>query len=108
MTTPAPEWLVVWVEGRGKLTALALSLLYGVPVEEVDQKHREWVPRGGLVASDWGPQGARRAREAAARVNSYDAVDVLSYWADKDLAADVLNVEAGVLVVERLRTRLPA
>jgi hypothetical protein len=71
---------------RGKLTALALSLLYGVPVEEVDQKCSEWIPRGGLVASDWGPQGARRAREAAARVNSYDAVDVLTFGPTRNSA----------------------
>ncbi|MEM6109215.1 hypothetical protein AAHS21_23710 [Mycobacterium sp. 050272] len=95
------ELLIIWVDGRGKLTALALSLIYGVPVDEVDQKYVEWESRGGLAASDWGPQGARRTREAAARVNSYDAVDVLRYWADKELGADVLRIGTGVMLVER-------
>jgi hypothetical protein len=44
---------------------------------------------------------AHRAREAAAHScsDSYDPFEILRYWADKDLGADVLLVEAGLLLV---------
>ena len=46
---------------------------------------------------------ANTDKDATAHLGSdrYDPVDILRYWADKDLGADVLNVEAGVMLVDR-------
>jgi hypothetical protein len=78
---------------------LGLSLFLGRPVEEVQpySDRREEVP-----AQRW-LEAKRGGREAAAQLDcdTHDPVDILRYWADKDLAADVLNVDAGVLLIER-------
>jgi hypothetical protein len=44
-----------------------------------------------------------RLREAAAHMGCefYDPVDILRHRADRDLGADVLSVEAGLLLVDR-------
>lgn len=91
-------WLLKFDEGEvGTLTPLGLSLWYGVPVEEV----QAYADRREEPPERWQRQAPSRAREAAAHVDSYDPVDILRYWAGKDLGADILQVEAGVLLVER-------
>jgi hypothetical protein len=94
----APAWLLKLDEGdMGTLTPLGLSLWLGRTVEEI-QAYRG---RCEELPAEWWFSARPRAREAAAHVDSYDPIDILRYWADKDLAADVLPVEDGLLLVDR-------
>lgn len=69
---------------------------YGAALAEV----LRYAERREEPPAEWLRAAKRRSREAAAHLGS-DPVDILRYWADKDLAADVLNVYDGVLLVER-------
>jgi hypothetical protein len=80
-------------------SSLGLSLFMGRPADEIQPylDHREELP------AHWWLPAKRRSREASAHLDSevYNPIDILRYWADKDLGADILEVDAGVLLVER-------
>jgi glycosidase len=98
------EWLIKWDEGEiGALTPRGLSLWLGRPVREIQGylDHREEPP------ADWWTGSKHRSREALPHLHidntasTDDIVEILRYWADKEFGADVLNVDAGLLLVER-------
>jgi hypothetical protein len=76
-------------------SALAVSLIYGLPLERVEQfaSMPEW-------SSEFAPQGRRRAREAAARTGSYNVIEHLRFFARQDLGADVVWDDDELVLVE--------
>lgn len=70
--------------------AEAMSLLLGVPVEEVHAHIK--CERGFTnlpLPNNWVRQGRRRASEAHASTDKDDVVSVLRYWAEKEHGAEL-------------------
>jgi hypothetical protein len=69
------------------LPAEAMSLLMGVPVEEM-RAHGRSVSNGVMtLPPEWVRAGRQRAREAQAHTGIDDMVSCLQYWALKDHSA---------------------
>lgn len=73
------------------MPAEAMSLLLGVPVEEV---HAHIMgEHGGLtnlrLPNKWVGQGRRRTSEARASTGKEDVVSILRYWAEKEHGAEL-------------------
>lgn len=72
------------------LPAEALSLLFGVAIDEI-RAHMELSAKGlTSMPPDWVRSGRRRAREAQAHNGYDDMVSVMQYWARKDFDADLV------------------
>lgn len=98
------EWLIKWDEGQaGVFTPLGFSLWFGRSIAE---SKAACEPLATFPA-EWIENAKHRAREALPHLHidntasNNDIVEILRYWADKDLAADILEVEDGVLLVDR-------
>jgi hypothetical protein len=87
--------LVRYVHGEAFYSDLAVSLVYGLPIEQVEQfaKHPP-------QPSEFAAQGRRRAREAAARTGSYEIIEHLRYFARKELGADVVWDDDELVLVD--------
>jgi hypothetical protein len=78
---------VTLIGGEPMLDSEALSILFGVRVEEV----RELPIVGGVstIPKAWVQRGRQRAREAMAHTGSDAMLDSLRYWARKDHSAEL-------------------
>jgi hypothetical protein len=89
------QLLVKYVNGEEQFTALAVSLIYGLPLARVEE-----LAANPPEPAEFAPQGMRRAREAAARTGSYNVLDHLRFFARRDLGADVVWDADELVLVE--------
>lgn len=77
--------------GLGALVpAEEVSLLLGVPIEEVHARTRgEHGLANMQLPNKWVRQGRRRASEARASTGKDDVVSVLRYWAEQEHGAEL-------------------
>lgn len=88
--------LIETIDGEPMLSADALSLLFGVPTENITKFSKEHSTAAGTVfPHTWLQAGRRRAREAAAATGENDIFTALTYWAARDRDAIVITNEVG-------------
>lgn len=88
--------LIETIDGEPMLSAEALSLLFGVPTEDITEFSKEHSnPHGTVFPKTWLQAARRRAREAAAATGENDILTVLGFWAARDRNAVVIPVEEG-------------
>ncbi len=89
--------LIETIDGEPMLSADALSLLFGVPTEDINKFSKEHSTAAGTVfPQTWLQAGRRRAREAAAATGENDILSALSFWAARDRNAIVIPIEEGM------------
>jgi hypothetical protein len=75
------------VDTEPMLDAQAMSLLFGVRVEDI---HALPMQDGHTtIPHEWTRRGKQRANEAMAHTGSDFILDILQYWAQKDHGADL-------------------
>ncbi|ELR85686.1 MULTISPECIES: hypothetical protein [Mycobacterium] len=82
MTDNTATEIAVIVDGEPMISATGLSLLLGVPVDEITA-HRQANGTTHLPA-EWLKAGRRRRGEAASHTGKNEMVAALWYWARKD------------------------
>lgn len=91
MTTPIE--LARNINGEPMLSTAALALLFGIDADVVEHQMRTTMDRDKGTArfpAEWTKAGKRRGKEAAAATGSNDLFDILTYWARRDLGADIV------------------
>lgn len=95
--TTAPIELTRSVNGEPMMSATAISLLFGVDSGVVEQYMRTNIIGCALrFPPEWIKAGKRRGKEAAAATGSNDVFDILAYWAQRDLGAEIVFTDSGV------------
>ncbi|CAM3108744.1 hypothetical protein BST27_18560 [Mycobacterium intermedium] len=75
------------VDGDLSLDSQALALAFGVDVAAVSAL--PVVDGASRIPREWARRGKRRAKEAAAHLNSEDLLDILAFWARQDHNAEL-------------------
>jgi hypothetical protein len=92
--TDKPTMLITEVNGTSVMSADALSLLFGVPADDiVDHMKHNIIDDMTRFPAPWLKAGKRRVKEASAATGVNGLLEILEYWAARDLDAVIVPID---------------
>ena len=95
MSTEPPGWLIKRTDGEADYGVVAIALFYGLDAGSLDP-HTHWLAQ---LSDEQRMVGHERRNEAVAATGSDTDVDILRYWARRDLKVDVLDAGEWVILM---------
>lgn len=91
---PEPTVLITEHNGQDVMSADALSLLFGVPADDITEYMKTHIIDDMTVfPSAWLKAGKRRVKEASAAIGTNQLLEILEYWAHRDLDAVLVLID---------------
>jgi hypothetical protein len=92
--TDKPTMLITEVNGVEVMSADALALLFGVPADAITEYlRRNIINDMTAFPAEWLKAGKRRVKEASAATGTNQLLEILEYWADRDLGAVIVPID---------------
>jgi hypothetical protein len=92
--TDRPTMLITEIDGVSVMSAAALALLFGIPADDiVEHMKHNIIDDMTRFPSSWLKAGKRRVKEASAATGVNDLLEVLEYWAARDLDAVIVPID---------------
>jgi hypothetical protein len=94
-TAEPPGWLIKRTDGKTAYGINAIALFYGLDADSIDPCAQPLAQ----LSDEQKEIGRRRTEEARAATGTDEAVDILRYWARRDLKVDVLDTGEWVILM---------
>lgn len=92
--TDKPTILITEHNGQDVMSADALALLWGVPPDEIAAYMKHHIINDMTAfPAEWLKAGKRRVKEASAAVGTNQLLEILEYWAARDLDAIIVPID---------------
>jgi hypothetical protein len=89
-----PTLLITEVNGVEVMSCDALSLLFGVPAADITAHMKSHVIHDMTAFPErWLKAGKRRVKEASAATGTNGLLEILEYWAGRDLGAVIVPID---------------
>lgn len=91
--TDKPTMLITEHNGVEVMSTDALSLLFGVPADAITAHMKSHIIHDMTAfPAEWLKAGKRRVKEASASTGTNQLLEILEYWADRDLGAVLVPI----------------
>jgi hypothetical protein len=91
--TDKPTMLITEIDGVEVMSCDALSLLFGVSAADITAHMKSHVMHDMTAfPADWLKAGKRRVKEASAATGTNSLLEILEFWAARDLDAIIVPI----------------